>query len=72
VFILCTSNIEKALDTAFIDRVGLVRHIGHPGEEAIFTILMESIRELINTGLLRGSADEGEIMQDKCRQIAKK
>lgn len=52
VYILCTSNIERALDSAFMDRVGLVRHISFPEEPAIIAILQNCTEEMSRVGLL--------------------
>ena len=73
MFILCTSNIEKALDPAFIDRVGLVRNIGHPSEDATVEILSSCVNEMKRVGLLTMQVTEQDEQWEssKIREIAK-
>jgi SpoVK/Ycf46/Vps4 family AAA+-type ATPase len=72
VFILCTSNIEKALDSAFIDRIGLIRYIGHPSEQATVAILANCIQEMLRTGLLINTHEcSEENMANRYREIAR-
>uniref|UniRef100_A0A1I8B615 AAA domain-containing protein n=1 Tax=Meloidogyne hapla TaxID=6305 RepID=A0A1I8B615_MELHA len=46
VFIICTSNIEKALDAAFVDRIGLSLYFKSPNLEVINSILTNCIDEM--------------------------
>ncbi|CAK5081074.1 unnamed protein product [Meloidogyne enterolobii] len=46
VFILCTSNIERALDAAFVDRIGLSLYFKSPTLEVINSILTNCIDEM--------------------------
>ncbi|KAF7634232.1 AAA domain-containing protein [Meloidogyne graminicola] len=46
VFILCTSNIERALDSAFVDRIGLILCFKSPKSEVINSILINCINEM--------------------------
>uniref|UniRef100_A0A915MZS6 Protein kinase domain-containing protein n=1 Tax=Meloidogyne javanica TaxID=6303 RepID=A0A915MZS6_MELJA len=46
VFIICTSNIERALDAAFVDRIGLSLYFKSPTLEVINSILTNCIDEM--------------------------
>lgn len=46
ILIMCTSNLEKCLDSALIDRVDFVRHVGQPSQIAMYTILYDCVKEL--------------------------
>ncbi|KAL3120664.1 hypothetical protein niasHT_007956 [Heterodera trifolii] len=52
VLILCTSNLEQALDPAFVDRADIVRRIGNPTASAICAILETAIEELQRINLV--------------------
>ncbi|XP_065065358.1 pachytene checkpoint protein 2 homolog [Rhopilema esculentum] len=47
VIILTTSNITGAIDLAFVDRADIKQYIGPPSVNAIYTIYLSCIRELI-------------------------
>ncbi|VDN20912.1 unnamed protein product [Gongylonema pulchrum] len=47
VFILATSNIMHSLDEAFTDRADLSRFVGYPSAEAIYTIFLSCIDEML-------------------------
>nr|CAD2183832.1 unnamed protein product [Meloidogyne enterolobii] len=46
VFIICTSNIERALDAAFVDRIGLSLYFKSPTLEVINSILTNCVDEM--------------------------
>ncbi|KAI9228546.1 MAG: P-loop containing nucleoside triphosphate hydrolase protein [Piptocephalis tieghemiana] len=52
VFILTTSNMDQAIDPAFIDRTDLKEYIGYPSISAIRTILSSTIEEMIRKDIL--------------------
>uniref|UniRef100_A0A914HRL3 AAA+ ATPase domain-containing protein n=1 Tax=Globodera rostochiensis TaxID=31243 RepID=A0A914HRL3_GLORO len=71
VFILCTSNLEQALDPAFVDRADLVRKIGNPAEAAIRLILETAIEELQRINLVGSSAIAADNSEsEKLSQLA--
>lgn len=53
VIILATSNMIKCLDTAFVDRCGLVLEIGPPSPVHQYQILRNSVLELIERKIIR-------------------
>ena len=50
--ILCTSNLEEAIDEAFLDRADLKLYVGNPGPRARYDILSSCIQELGRVGLI--------------------
>ncbi|VDL84010.1 unnamed protein product [Nippostrongylus brasiliensis] len=50
VIVLCTSNMEGCLDRALMDRADLVRHVGQPSANAVYSILSKCVEELIRVG----------------------
>ncbi|KAG0352591.1 Pachytene checkpoint protein 2 [Gamsiella multidivaricata] len=53
VLILTTSNITEAIDIAFIDRADIKLHIGLPSQQAIYSILYSSIKELERAAIIQ-------------------
>ncbi|PIO62521.1 hypothetical protein TELCIR_15916 [Teladorsagia circumcincta] len=52
VIVLCTSNMEGCLDRALLDRADVVRHVGQPSANALYSILAKCVDELIRIGLV--------------------
>ncbi|KAK6013756.1 ATPase, AAA family [Ostertagia ostertagi] len=52
VIVLCTSNMEGCLDRALLDRADVVRHVGQPSANALYSILAKCVGELIRIGLV--------------------
>ncbi|VDM60653.1 unnamed protein product [Angiostrongylus costaricensis] len=52
VIVLCTSNLEGCLDRALLDRADLVKHVGQPSVNALYTILAKCAEELIRIGII--------------------
>uniref|UniRef100_A0A7I4Y6Q6 AAA domain-containing protein n=1 Tax=Haemonchus contortus TaxID=6289 RepID=A0A7I4Y6Q6_HAECO len=52
VIVLCTSNMEGCLDRALLDRADVVRHVGQPSANALYSILSKCVGELIRIGLV--------------------
>jgi len=50
VLFLATTNLERAVDTAFLSRADLIEVIGLPGREAVEAILVDTIREITDDG----------------------
>lgn len=53
VLILATSNIEEAIDCAFLDRADLKIHIGCPSVEAAYNILSGCLTELMRAKIIQ-------------------
>ncbi|RXW25150.1 hypothetical protein EST38_g687 [Candolleomyces aberdarensis] len=52
VLIMSTSNLVKAIDSAFIDRADIVQYIDLPGREAIYDILRTCLSEVMLKGVV--------------------
>ncbi|KAF9008680.1 P-loop containing nucleoside triphosphate hydrolase protein [Cyathus striatus] len=52
VLILATSNLVKAIDSAFVDRADIIQYIDLPSREAIYTIIVTCLCEIMNKGLM--------------------
>lgn len=52
VLLLCTSNLERCLDKALLDRADLVRHVGPPSQAALHSILAGCLAELTRIGIV--------------------
>ncbi|KAI0269239.1 thyroid receptor-interacting protein 13 [Gloeopeniophorella convolvens] len=52
VLVVSTSNLAKAIDSAFVDRADIVQYIDLPPSEAIYTILRSCLLELIVKGVV--------------------
>lgn len=52
VIVLCTSNMEDCLDRALLDRADVVKHVGQPSANALYSILAKCIEELIRIGVV--------------------
>ncbi|EIM88236.1 thyroid receptor-interacting protein 13 [Stereum hirsutum FP-91666 SS1] len=52
VLVVSTSNLAKAIDTAFVDRADIVQYIDLPPREAVYEILRSCLLELINKGVV--------------------
>ncbi|KAI8913468.1 pachytene checkpoint protein 2 [Gorgonomyces haynaldii] len=53
VLIMATSNLEKAIDDAFLDRADITAYIGHPEPLAIYHILKSCLDELGRCGIIQ-------------------
>jgi len=54
VLILTTSNITGAIDLAFVDRADIKQYVGPPSQEAVYSILVTCVQELVGKGLVAG------------------
>ncbi|KAI0921535.1 hypothetical protein AcW1_010293 [Taiwanofungus camphoratus] len=54
VLVMSTSNLAKAIDSAFVDRADIVQYIDLPPREAIYEILRTCLSELIVKGIVVG------------------
>jgi len=55
VLVVSTSNLAKAIDSAFVDRADIVQYIDLPPPEAIYVILRSCLVELITKGVVAHS-----------------
>ncbi|KAG7448980.1 P-loop containing nucleoside triphosphate hydrolase protein [Guyanagaster necrorhizus] len=52
VLVMSTSNLVKAIDSAFVDRADIIQYVDLPSREAIYDILRSSLCEIVNKGLV--------------------
>ncbi|KAJ7179324.1 P-loop containing nucleoside triphosphate hydrolase protein [Mycena filopes] len=52
VLIMSTSNLVKAIDSAFVDRADIVQYVDLPSREAIYEILRTCLCEIIARGIV--------------------
>ncbi|KAF8974767.1 P-loop containing nucleoside triphosphate hydrolase protein [Flammula alnicola] len=52
VLIMATSNLVKAIDTAFVDRADIIQYVDLPSREAIYEILRSCLCEIILKGIV--------------------
>ncbi|KAF4619108.1 hypothetical protein D9613_005593 [Agrocybe pediades] len=52
VLIMATSNLIKAIDTAFVDRADIVQYVDLPSREGIYEILRSCLCEIISKGIV--------------------
>ncbi|KAF9076398.1 P-loop containing nucleoside triphosphate hydrolase protein [Rhodocollybia butyracea] len=52
VLVMSTSNLVKAIDTAFVDRADIVQYIDLPPRDAVYEILRTCLCEIINRGIV--------------------
>ncbi|KII95771.1 hypothetical protein PLICRDRAFT_170374 [Plicaturopsis crispa FD-325 SS-3] len=52
VLVMSTSNLVKAIDSAFVDRADIIQYVDLPPSEAIYEILRGSLSEIIGKGLI--------------------
>ncbi|KAF9498552.1 P-loop containing nucleoside triphosphate hydrolase protein [Pleurotus eryngii] len=52
VLIMSTSNLVKAIDSAFVDRADIVQYVDLPPREAIYDILRTCLCEIISKGII--------------------
>ncbi|KAF9046045.1 thyroid receptor-interacting protein 13 [Hymenopellis radicata] len=52
VLVMSTSNLVKAIDSAFVDRADIIQYVDLPSREAIYEILRSSLCEIISKGLV--------------------
>ncbi|EIW82235.1 AAA-domain-containing protein [Coniophora puteana RWD-64-598 SS2] len=53
VLVMSTSNLAKAIDSAFVDRADIVQYVDLPPREAIYEILRSSICEFVDKKLIQ-------------------
>ncbi|KAJ4492956.1 P-loop containing nucleoside triphosphate hydrolase protein [Lentinula edodes] len=52
VLVMSTSNLVKAIDSAFVDRADIVQYVDLPPREAVYEILRTSLCEIVNRGIV--------------------
>ncbi|KAJ6539136.1 P-loop containing nucleoside triphosphate hydrolase protein [Mycena capillaripes] len=52
VLIMSTSNLVKAIDSAFVDRADIVQYVDLPSREAIYEILRTCLCEIVSRGIV--------------------
>ncbi|KIY49562.1 AAA-domain-containing protein [Fistulina hepatica ATCC 64428] len=52
VLIMSTSNLVKAIDSAFLDRADVIQYIDLPPREAVYDILRSALCEMIKKGIV--------------------
>ncbi|TFK43147.1 P-loop containing nucleoside triphosphate hydrolase protein [Crucibulum laeve] len=52
VLIMSTSNLVKAIDSAFVDRADIVQYVDLPSREAIYEILRTCLCEIMGKGIV--------------------
>ncbi|KAJ7507541.1 P-loop containing nucleoside triphosphate hydrolase protein [Mycena galericulata] len=52
VLIMSTSNLVKAIDSAFVDRADIVQYVDLPSREAIYEILRTCLCEIVARGIV--------------------
>jgi len=52
VLVMATSNLVKAIDTAFVDRADIIQYVHLPSREAIYDIIRSSLCEMALKGVL--------------------
>ncbi|KAJ7068074.1 P-loop containing nucleoside triphosphate hydrolase protein [Mycena amicta] len=52
VLIMSTSNLVKAIDSAFVDRADIVQYVDLPSREAVYEILRTCLCEMITKGIV--------------------
>ncbi|VDC06927.1 unnamed protein product [Peniophora sp. CBMAI 1063] len=65
VLVVSTSNLAKAIDSAFVDRADIVQYIDLPPREAIYEILRTCLVELVQKGVI--SDVEVPVLEDALR-----
>ncbi|KAH7879535.1 P-loop containing nucleoside triphosphate hydrolase protein [Lentinula edodes] len=63
VLVMSTSNLVKAIDSAFVDRADIVQYVDLPPREAVYEILRTSLCEIINRGINVPSLQEALIYE---------
>ncbi|KAF8076178.1 P-loop containing nucleoside triphosphate hydrolase protein [Lyophyllum atratum] len=52
VLIMSTSNLVKAIDSAFVDRADIVQYVDLPSREAVYEILRTCLNEIVGKGIV--------------------
>ncbi|KAF5393981.1 hypothetical protein D9757_000204 [Collybiopsis confluens] len=52
VLVMSTSNLVKAIDTAFVDRADIVQYIDLPPRDAVYEILRTCLSEVMSRGIV--------------------
>ncbi|KLO12810.1 AAA-domain-containing protein [Schizopora paradoxa] len=55
VLIMSTSNLAKAIDSAFVDRADITEYIDYPPATAVYEILRSTLTELMKKGIVVSS-----------------
>ncbi|EGO01751.1 hypothetical protein SERLA73DRAFT_70918 [Serpula lacrymans var. lacrymans S7.3] len=55
VLVMSTSNLVKAIDSAFVDRADIIQYVDLPPREAIYEILRGSLCEFMSKGLVHAT-----------------
>jgi hypothetical protein len=50
---MSTSNLAKAIDSAFVDRADIVQYVDLPPAEAVYEILRSCLCELMSAGIVK-------------------
>ncbi|KAH7922893.1 AAA-domain-containing protein, partial [Leucogyrophana mollusca] len=53
VLVMSTSNLAKAIDSAFVDRADIIQYIDLPSREAIYEILRSALWEFVSKGIVQ-------------------
>ncbi|KAG6378471.1 AAA-domain-containing protein [Boletus reticuloceps] len=53
VLVMSTSNLAKAIDSAFVDRADIIQYVDNPPREAIYEILRSSLCEFVLKGIVQ-------------------
>ncbi|KAH0558906.1 hypothetical protein GP486_004467 [Trichoglossum hirsutum] len=67
VIVLCTSNLIKAMDPAFLDRVDLKQYIPEPSAPAAYSIMRTCIVELQRCGIICQPEEAASVQGDPSR-----
>jgi len=54
VLVMSTSNLAKAIDSAFVDRADIIQYVDLPPREAIYEILRTCLCEMVAKGMVEG------------------
>ncbi|KAG5654453.1 hypothetical protein H0H81_001952 [Sphagnurus paluster] len=52
VLVMSTSNLVKAIDSAFVDRADIVQYVDLPSREAVYEILRTCLCEIVGKGIV--------------------
>ncbi|GJE84624.1 AAA family ATPase [Phanerochaete sordida] len=52
VLVMSTSNLAKAIDSAFVDRADIIQYVDLPPRDAIYEILRSCLSELVGKGII--------------------
>ncbi|KIP12844.1 hypothetical protein PHLGIDRAFT_97559 [Phlebiopsis gigantea 11061_1 CR5-6] len=52
VLVMSTSNLAKAIDSAFVDRADIIQYVDLPPRDAVYEILRSCLAELVTKGII--------------------